>query len=122
MKKDLLSTFIGIFAAIIFMGLIIYSIEDDRSILQMIVGFMFFIIPFTFVSSFTSKIMSFLLVSFAILFGYIGYKMGYEDLWIGIIQSLVIGGATYFYRIRKTTTFSASDYKEEAKNQRDNAR
>jgi|TARA_B110000483_G_C18186400_1_gene539103 hypothetical protein len=120
-KKGLNNTFIGIIAATIVMGLVIYTIEDERSILQMIVGAMFFIIPFTFISSFTSKIMSFLLMSFTILCGYIGYKMGYEDLWIGIIQSLVIGGATYFYRITKTTTFSASDYKELSKKQSDNA-
>ena len=121
MKKDLQSTFIGIVAAIIFMGLIIYSIEDDRSILQMIVGFIVFILPFTFFSSFASKIMSFILASVTILFGYIVYKLGYHDVWIGIVQAMLIGGATYYYRIRTTKTFSATDYKEEAKKQRDNA-
>lgn len=121
MKKDLQSTFIGIVAAIIFMGLIIYSIEDDRSILQMIIGFIVFIFPFTFFSSFASKTMSFILVSVTILFGYIVYKLGYHDVWIGIVQAMLIGGAIYYYRIRTTKIFSATDYKEEAKKQRDNA-
>ena len=121
MKKGLLSTFIGIIAAIIVMGLIIYTIEDERSILQMIVGFVLFILPFTFLSSFASKIMSFILASFTILFGYIVYKVGYHDVWIGIVQAMLIGGAIYYYRIRTTKTFSATDYKEEAKKQRDNA-
>ena len=121
MKKGLLSTFIGIIAAIIVMGLIIYTIEDERSILQMIVGFVLFILPFTFLSSFASKIMSFILASFTILFGYIVYKVGYHDVWIGIVQAMLIGGAIYYYRIRTTKTFSANDYKEEAKKQRDNA-
>lgn len=121
MKKDLPSTFIGTVAAIIFMGLIIYSIEDDRSILQMILGFSVFIIPFIFLSSFTSKIMSFISASITILFGYIIYKFGYPDVWIGIVQAMIIGGAIYYYRIRTTKTFSATNYKEEAKKQRDNA-
>ena len=121
MKKDLQSTLIGILAAIIVIGLIIYSIEDGRSILQMIVGFILFIFPFAFSSSFASKIMSFILASVTILFGYIVYKLGYHDVWLGIVQAMVIGGAIYYYRIRTTKTFSATDYKEEAKKQRNNA-
>ena len=115
MRKDLGSTLIGIVAAIIVMGLFIYSIENDRSILQMIVGFIVFILPFTFLSSLASKIMSFILASLTILFGYIVYDMGYHDVWIGIVQSMLIGGAIYYYRIRTTKTFSATDYKKEAK-------
>jgi hypothetical protein len=121
MKNFLNSTFIGIVTAIIFMGLIIYSIEDDRSIFQMIFGFTVFILPFTFFSSFDSKIMSFILASVTILFGYIVYKFGYHDVWIGIVQAMLIGGAIYYYRIRTTKNFSATDYKQEAKKQRDNA-
>ena len=121
MRNYLQSTLIGIVAAIIVMGLIIYSIEDDRSILQIIVGIIVFILPFTFLSSFASKIMSFLLASVTILFGYIVYKLGYHDVWIGIVQAMLIGGAIYYYRIRTTKIFSATDYKEEAKKQRDNA-
>jgi len=121
MRKDLQSTFIGIVAAIIVMGLIIYSIEDERSILQMIVGFIIFIFPFSFFSSFASKIMSFILASTTILFGYIVYKLGYHDVWIGIVQAMLIGGAIYYYRIRKTKIISVTDYKEEVKNQRNNA-
>jgi hypothetical protein len=121
MKKGLKSTFIGIIAAIVVMELVIYTIEDDRSILQMIVGFVLFIIPFIFISSFTSKIMSFILASFTISFGYIVYKLGYHDVWIGIVEAIIIGGAIYYYRIRTTKAFSVTDYKEEAKKQRDNA-
>ena len=46
-------TIIGLIAAIIVVGVLIFAIEDDRSILQLIVGFIFFIIPFIFISSFT---------------------------------------------------------------------
>ena len=121
MKKNLSSIIIGVLASVIVMGLVIFSIEDERSLLQILSGFIFFIIPFAFISSFTSKIMSFVLTCFTILFGYIVYKLGYHDVWIGIVQAMLIGGAIYYFRIRTTKTFSATDYKEEAKKQRDNA-
>ncbi len=121
MKKDLQGTFIGIVTSIIVIGLIIYSIEDDKSILQMIVGFIVFILPFTFFSSFASKIMSFILASVTILFGYIVYKLGYYDVWMGIVQAMLIGGSIYYFRIRTTKVFSATDYKKEVKKQRNNA-
>ena len=107
---------IGIIAAIIVAGLLIFVIETDRSILQMVFGFIFLVIPFSFISSFSSKIMSFVFTVFVVLLGYISYKMGYQDLWVGILQAAIIGGAIYYYRIRKTSTFSSSDYIEEAKN------
>lgn len=112
---------VGVLAAIIVVGLLIFTIETDRSLLQMVTGFILFIFPFMFISSFTTKIMSFILASFTILFGYISYKIGFHDFWIGITQALVIGGAIYYYRIRSTKNFSANNYKEQAQNQRDNA-
>ena len=42
-------------------GLLIFTIETDRSFLQMVTGFILFIFPFMFISSFASKIMSFIL-------------------------------------------------------------
>ena len=84
------STLVGIFAAIIVVGLLIFTIETNRSILQMVTGFIVFIIPFMFISSFTSKIMSFVLASFTITFGYLAYKLGYHDFWVGIIQAFII--------------------------------
>ena len=121
MTKNLQSILVGIIAAIIVMGLFIYTIEDNRSILQTFFGFILFFLPFTFISSFTSKIMSFILASSTILFGYVVYKLGYHDVWIGIVQAAIIGGANFYYRIRKTKNFSVEDYKQEAKKQRDNA-
>jgi hypothetical protein len=118
MKKGLLSIIIGVLASVIIMGLVIFAIEEKRSFLQILSGFILFILPFTFISSFASKIMSFILSSVTILFGYIVYKMGYHDVWIGIVQALVIGGAMYYYKIRTTTTFSETNYKDEAKKQR----
>ena len=113
--------FVGILAACVVVGLFIFTIETDRSLLQMVTGFILFIFPFMFISSFTSKIMSFILASFIIIFGYVAYKIGFHDIWIGIVQAFVIGGATYYYRIRTTKNFSPNNYKEQAKKQRENA-
>ena len=71
--------FVGVLAAIVVVGLLIFTIETDRSFLQMVTGFILFIFPFMFISSFTTKIMSFILASFTILFGYISYKIGFND-------------------------------------------
>ena len=120
MQKNFLNIIIGVLSSIIVIGLLIFVIEKDKSLFQMILGFIFFIIPFSFISSFSSKIMSFILASSVILCGYISYKLGYNDVWIGIVQALVIGGAIYYFRIRKTSVFSVTDYKIEAQKQREN--
>ena len=113
--------FVGILAACVVVGLLIFTIENHRSLLQMVTGFILFIFPFMFISSFTSKIMSFLLASFTIIFGYVAYKIGFHDFWIGIVQAFVIGGSIYYYRIRTTKNFSPTNFKEQAKKQRENA-
>ena len=111
---------IGILAAVIFGGLIIFAIEDKRSFLQILAGFAFCIIPFTFLSSFSSKIASFLLAVTVIVLAYVAYKLEYQDFWIGIVMAAVIGGAAFYFRVNKYKPFSPSDYKEEAENQHNN--
>ena len=119
MQKSFVNIIIGVLSSIIVIGLLIFVIEKDKSLFQMILGFIFFIIPFSFISSFSSKIMSFVLASSTILFGYISYKLGYHDFWIGMVQAFVIGGSIYYFRIRKTSTFSVTDYKIDAQKQRE---
>ena len=41
--------------------------------------------------------------------------MGFHDFWIGIIQTFVIDGFIYYYRIRTTKNFSPTNYKEQTK-------
>jgi hypothetical protein len=114
MGKTVNNTLTGIFAAILIGGLIIYSIEDDRSFLQILTGFAICIVPFTFLSSFFSKVASFILVLSFILLGYLTFKMEYYDVWIGIVMAAIIGGATFYFRINQYKPFSAKDYKKEA--------
>ena len=120
MGKTMNNILIGILAAVILGGLIIFAIEDDRSFLQILAGFVFCIIPFTFLSSFSSKIASFLLALAVIILAYVAYKLEYQDVWIGIVMAAVTGGAAFYFRVNKYQPFSPSEYKEEAKNQHNN--
>ncbi len=120
MGKPANNILIGILAAVIFGGLIIFAIEDERSFLQIMAGFVFCIIPFTFLSSFSSKIASFLLALAVIILAYVAYKLEYQDVWIGIVMAAVTGGAAFYFRVNKYKPFSPSDYKEEAENQHNN--
>ena len=120
MGKPANNILIGILAAVIFGGLIIFAIEDERSFLQILAGFVFCIIPFTFLSSFSSKIASFLLALVVIILAYVAYKLEYQDVWIGIVMAAVTGGAAFYFRVNKYQPFSPSEYKEEAKNQHNN--
>jgi len=112
MKKILLGGIIAVITAVT----LILSLEFGRSLLQIIAGFALFIVPFTFISSFKSTVMSFLLIFFCIIMGYIIYRFYLYDICIGIFLAFVIGGSVYYYRIKNVQTFSVSDYKEKAAN------
>jgi len=115
MGKSVNNVLIGVLAAIVIGGLIIYAIEDDRSLLQILSGFVICIVPFTFLSSFFSKVASFILALSFILLGYLAFKMEYYDVWIGVVMAAVIGGATFYFRINQYKPFSTKDYKKETK-------
>ena len=110
MNKILLGGIIAVITAVT----LILSMEFGRSLLQIIAGFILFIIPFTFISSFKSTVMSFLLIFFCIIMGYIIYRFHLYDICIGIFLAFVIGGSVYYYRVKDVRTFSVSDYKEKA--------
>jgi predicted membrane protein len=112
MEKNLLG---GILAVITAMTLIL-SMEFGRSLLLVIAGFVLFIIPFTFISSFKTIVMSFLLVFFCIFLAYVIYRFNLYDMIIGIFLAFVIGSSVYYYRIKDVKTFSVSEYKKMATN------
>lgn len=112
MKKILLGSII----ALISFAIIFYVIEYDRSIPQVIIGFLLFIFPFTFISLFKSTTSSFILVFFTAVTIYIIFKYSYYDIIIGILLALVIGGSIFCFRIRSFELFSQSKYKELTKN------
>ena len=114
MGKTAKNVLIGVLASVLVGGLIIYAIEDDRSFLQILSGFIICIVPFTFISSFFSKVASFILALSFILLGYQTFKMEYFDVWIGIVIAAVIGGSAFYFRINQYKPFSSKDFKKEA--------
>jgi len=110
---------IGSVLAIITVALTIFILETGRSFLQFAIGFLLFIIPITFISSFKSTVMSFILVAFSIFVLYIIYRYGYHDAIFGIILACIIGGSIFYFRVNRIQPFSATDYKNTAMNKRD---
>jgi predicted membrane protein len=112
----------GSIAAILCAGILIYAIESHRSLYQIFVGFILFVLPFSILSSFFSKIGSFIFIFISIMIGYIVAKFSYNDFWLGIALAAIIGGAIYFYitipaikTMNEYKPFSSKDYKENAK-------
>jgi hypothetical protein len=115
------SLIIGIILAILSCGILIYAFETDRSFVQIITAFSILILPITFISSINGKVAIFLFSSILIIGGYICFKQDWYDTGFGVAIALLLGSATYFFKISKAETFSVSDYKQEQKNER-NAR
>jgi membrane-associated HD superfamily phosphohydrolase len=112
---------IGILLAILSCGILIYAFETDRSFAQIIIAFGVLFLPIAFISSINGKVAIFLLSSILILGGYICFKQDWYDTSFGVLLALLLGGATYFFRVSKVETFSASEHKQEQKNKQ-NAR
>ena len=113
---------IGSIAAILCSSILIYAIESHRSLYQILLGFILFVIPFALLSAFFSKTGSFILVFISIMVGFIVTKYSYNDFWLGIVLAGIIGGAIYIYisipaikTMNEYKPFSPNDYKEKAK-------
>lgn len=105
---------LGSVVALLTFAIIIFFIETDRSLLQLFIGFLIFIIPVTFISSFQSTTPVFILVLFTAFFIYFGiYKYEYFDTLFGLLLAIIIGGAIAYFRINKYKLFSPSEYKKE---------
>jgi L-lactate permease len=122
METRIKKILIGSIAAILCSGILIYAIESHRSLYQILLGFILFVIPFVLLSAFFSKTGSFILVFISIMVGFIVTKYSYNDFWLGIVLASIIGGAVYFYitipaikTMNEYKPFSAKDYKENAK-------
>ena len=94
----------------------VYMIETDRSLFQLFIGFLIFIIPVTFISSFQSTTPVFMLLLFTLFFIYFGiYKYEYFDTLFGLLLAVIIGGTIAYFRIQKYKLFSPSEYKNKVK-------
>ena len=111
MNKKIL---LGSITALISFGIIVYAIETDKSLFEMFIGFLLFIIPITFISSFNSTTSTFILVISTAFFTYGMYKFEYYDTLLGLLLATIIGGSIAYFRIEKYKLFSASQYKDNA--------
>lgn len=115
------SNILGIILAAISCGLLIYAYETERSFAQIIITFIILFFPITFISSINGKVAVFLFTSLLIIGGYICYKQEWYDTGFGLALAILLGGATFLFRVSKAKTFDSSDYKQEQKDKR-NAR
>ena len=97
-KSDLI---VGFLLSIIICGILIFSFEKNYSFIQIIVGFLIYILPSIFITSLRSKLTVFLLSSTTIMVGFIAYKYQFYNIWVGILEALIIGRAINFYRIKR---------------------
>lgn len=102
--------FTGIIFSILVAGIVIYAIEIKASWIQMIIGFLLYIFPFTFINCFKSRRMVFLLTLISIMTIYVSYKCHYRDIWSGILLVAILGFGLYFFRVRQFKPFSKDKY------------
>lgn len=110
--KDIL---IGFTAALFCAGIIIFSIHYQKSFMQIFIGFILFLFPFTFLSLFKTKVGSFILVFITTIITYIVSIYMFHDFWLGVILAGIIGGAAFYFRVNKSKPFSPTDYKNKVK-------
>lgn len=91
----------GILIAAVFSALIILSIEKQFSFYQISFGFLVYIIPAMFITSFKSRGLAFVITVVSILFAYSSYRFEWDATWVGVLMAFVIGIPIYYYRIRK---------------------
>ena len=112
---------LGSVVALLSFGLIVYIWETDRSFIQAFLGFIIFLLPIMFISSFRSTMATFFLMFFISIYLYfVIYKLEYYDTLLGLFLALIIGGSISYFRINKYQLFSTSDYKDEAIQSKDN--
>jgi hypothetical protein len=96
-------TLIGVLIGLIFSSILIYAINENYSLLQVFIGFIIFIFPSIFLSSFKSRTLSLILTVVTMLFVYLTYKYHFVDAWAGVIMALTLGMPIYYLKIRKIT-------------------
>jgi hypothetical protein len=91
---------IGIITAILFCGVLIWSIEQGYSILQVIFGFIVFLLPVVFLSAIKGNVSIFSMLSFAIVFVYLSYKWEFYHVYAGILLAIILGFPIHYYKVR----------------------
>jgi hypothetical protein len=113
--KKIVNLTMGIILAILSCGILIYAFESDRSFIQILIVFSFLFLPISFISSINSKVAIFLFTSLLIIGSYICIKQHWYDTGFGVALALLLGGATYIFRVSKAKTFDSSAFKSNQK-------
>jgi predicted membrane protein len=109
---------LGAILAVICAAIIIFALEDGKSILQLVAGFILFIFPITLLSSFRSTAGAFIFSFYVIIIGYIIYKFSYFDSLLGILLAIIVGSSLFYFRVNPYQPFFSEKYKAEAKNEK----
>jgi len=108
--KKVISLSVGIMLAVLSCGILIYAFESNRSFSQILITFAILFLPISFISSLNTKIAVFLFTSIIIFGVYICLKQHSYDTVFGVSLSILLGGATYIFRVAKAKTFDSADY------------
>lgn len=118
MNSTIKNILIGTLAAILCAGLLIFAIEEKKSLYQMLAGFLILVLPFTFLSSFGSKTGSFIFVFVTVMVAYFVSKFLYNDFWLGVLLAGIIGGSAFYFRVNPYKPFSPTEYKKKTEEEK----
>jgi hypothetical protein len=93
---------IGVVTAVLFSAVIIWSIEQAYSFWQISIGFVSSILPIVFLSAIRNNMAVFIVLSAAIIFGYLSFKWEFPNVWAGILLAFILGFPIHYFRVRKT--------------------
>ena len=114
-EKPLFKVISGGVLAVITAGIIIYSIENSKSFLQILCGFILFIFPFIFLSSFFSRTGTFIFIFTSIMITYLVTKYYFSDFWIGVLLAFILGTSIFIFKVNTYEIFSPTKYRDKLK-------
>ena len=111
MNKKLKDIIIGLCIAAISALIIICSVEYDKNFGEILIGFIVFLFPFIFITSFHSKLGSFILFFSIVMIVYIVSSLYLNDFWIGVVLAGIIGGAVFYFRVHQYRPYNPEEYR-----------
>lgn len=119
MMGKIRNSFIGFLLSAISCGVVIYVLESERSLLQVMFSFILLFPLVSFFSAIKGKVAVFFISSVLIMLGYLGYKYEWYDMVHGGILALTLGGAIHLFRVSKVQNFSPLRYRTRTKGKKD---
>jgi len=121
-EKPLFKIISGGLLAVIAAGIIIYSIENSKSFLQIICGNTLLNFHFVFVSKFFSRTGTFIFVFTSIMITYLVTKYYFSDFWIGVLLAFILGISIFIFKVNAYEIFSPTKYRDKLTNKFENER